>query len=119
MMGDAHTDQPELQPTRYLAWEERQRPLAFKAEGLVKDLPEAPPRNARYIWSPGVLPDITCTGCQSNGCNRCARREVIARAELELDGPNPPGYADRSLQAVLSRLWTALGLPRGRSAGSS
>ncbi len=117
MRGDAHADQPELQPTCYLAWEEKQRLLAFKAEGLVKGLPETPAHITVYAWTPGELLDITCAGCQSIGCNRCAGRATKARATLEPEGLNPTGYMDRLLCATLSRVRAALGLPRGRSTG--
>jgi hypothetical protein len=48
MTGDAHADRPELQPARSLAREDWQRLLAFKAEGLVKGLPETPPHSTVY-----------------------------------------------------------------------
>ncbi len=117
MTADAHADQPELQPTCYLAWEERQRLLVFKAEGLVKGLPEAPPHITVYAWTPGALLDITCAGCQSIGCNRCAGRATKALTMGEPEVPNPSSYMDCLLCATLSRVRAALGLPRGRSTG--
>lgn len=113
MTGDAPTERPDPRPEGYLAWEEAQRLLAFKEGGSTKAPPEDRPLASRYLWSAGVLVDITCRGCGSRGCNRCAGTGAIAEAFQNSGGDWPSGSADRRLPAVLRRLMTALGLPGG------
>lgn len=119
MTANMRSERPDPHPESFLAWEERQRLLAFKAEGLAKDPPEDRPMITRYVWSPGALIDITCRGCGSSGCNRCAGREAIVRDGLGRDDRDPHSRAGRLLSVALSRLAAALGLHRGRSGGRS
>ena len=115
MSGDAPTGRTDPRPESHLAWEELQRLLAFKEGGAAKAPPEGRPLVHRYLWSPGVLRDITCRGCGSGGCNRCAGRGVMAEAFRDAGGGRPSVSAGGFLPGALRRLVAALGRPGARA----
>ena len=115
MTGDAPTERSEPRPESYLTWEEARRLLAFREGGSAKSPPEGRPLVSRYVWSAGVLVDVTCGGCGSSGCNRCSGRGAVAEASQHSGGELPSGSAERGLPAALRRLRAALGLPGGRA----